>query len=428
MSAVVFCSNHRALQKKKAIFLIAADCSCRLLLGELRQLTMMRDRRKELIRQWLKEPIGSEDEKFTEKDSVVSQHHHHHAKPEYTFTCHRQAKREENCVERTGLAKAAHEVESLQNGRRWCDRIRINNNSIHDHDNERSKYRKMLVQFLESQNRVFCFPPHLNSFQRMLVHVEAGKLGLEHRSCGQGWERFVVVTKPGTPKEAGKSENAESGGNEEVIMSEEKSIISRNLPSLASKLAQVIGRSPSTGQIDTPEGNVKLKEGNGIKKGDECEDNSRKDHNHVLEKPEAKPEERVAATVPSAALPDDPHEIQRLRAEFEKRALIFPEEDEFVSTSSTDSSPSQSTLYDANAADKKPDSVEPTHSLTSVQCTLTLSLPGGAVVDELKLQKITDDLAWFENLVSIKAVGKVVKIPEGLVSLASTKFVVNSNC
>ena len=50
------------------------------------------------------------------------------------------------------------------------------------------------------------------------------------------------------------------------------------------------------------------------------------------------------------------------------------------------------------------------------------------MVDELKLQKITDDLAWFENLVSIKAAGKVVKIPEGLVSFASTKFVVNSNC
>ena len=59
----------------------------------------------------------------------------------------------------------------------------------------------MLQQFLGSQNRVFRFRPHLNSFQRKLVHVEDVKLGLEHRSCGQGWERFMVATKAGRTRE-----------------------------------------------------------------------------------------------------------------------------------------------------------------------------------------------------------------------------------
>ena len=334
-------------------------------------------------------------------------------------------------MEGTGRVKPAHDVEFRQNRRSWCERSGINNNPLldHDPDHERSKYRKMLVQFLESQNRVFCFPPQLNSFQRMLVHVEAGKLGLEHRSCGQGWERFMVVTKPGTPKEVDKNENEEVGGKEEV-MSEKEGNISRNLPSLARKLSQVIGRYPSKGQNDNLETELKLKEDNGNKRGDSCVDISQNDQNHPCERPEAKLRERIAATVPSAALPDDPNETQCLRAEFEKRALIFPEEDELVSTSSTDSSQSQPTLFDANAADKKPDSVEHTHPLISDQCTLTLSLPRGAVVDKFQLQKITDDLAWFENLVSTKAVGKVEnsRIPCGTCFICITKFLFNLIC
>ena len=76
-------------------------------------------------------------------------------------------------------------------------------NSNHlDHPNHGgAKYRAMLQQFLGSPNRIFYFPPHLNFFQSKLVHVEAEKLGLEHRSCGQGWERFMVVTKAGRTRE-----------------------------------------------------------------------------------------------------------------------------------------------------------------------------------------------------------------------------------
>ena len=79
-------------------------------------------------------------------------------------------------------------------GRSCIGNTMLPKNSNHP-NHEGAKYRAMLQQFLGSQNRVFCFPPHLNFFQGKLVHVEDEKLGLEHRSCGQGWERFMVVTK-----------------------------------------------------------------------------------------------------------------------------------------------------------------------------------------------------------------------------------------
>ena len=103
------------------------------------------------------------------------------------------------------------------------------------------------------------------------------------------------------------------------------------------------------------------------------------------------------------------NEIQRLRAEFEKTALIFPEDDkdltpegELALTSSVDSSGKHPTVKDADVADdRKP--------VASIQpCTLTMPLPGGLPVDESLLQKVMDDLAWFENLVSTEVVGQVV--------------------
>ena len=39
------------------------------------------------------------------------------------------------------------------------------------------------------------------------------------------------------------------------------------------------------------------------------------------------PETRLDATIPCSTLPDDPVEVQRLRAEFEQKALIFPEDE-----------------------------------------------------------------------------------------------------
>ena len=85
-------------------------------------------------------------------------------------------------------------------GRSCIGNTMLPKNSNHP-NHEGAKYRAMLQQFLGSQNRVFCFPPHLNFFQGKLVHVEDEKLGLEHRSCGQGWERFMVVTKAGRTRE-----------------------------------------------------------------------------------------------------------------------------------------------------------------------------------------------------------------------------------
>ena len=379
---------------------------------------MMRDRRKELIRQWLKEPTGTEQD-FKEGVSLAPQHHHHSAKPQNTFSCPIQEEREGlNCEEDSGKTKLEDDGESNQHGRRWYEPCRVNKSSLHDHGHERSKYKKMLGQFLESQNRVFCFPPQLNSFQRMLVHVEAGKLGLEHRSCGQGWERFMVVTKPGNWKDLGKSEHLKSGGNEccddEEPMSNKASDISNNLPSLASKLSQVMGRCPQTVQNENLESEVKLKEGTGNRKGDDCEDNSRRDQNQPHERRDAKPKERIEATVASLGLPDDPNQIQRLRAEFEKTALTFPEDDkdltsegELILSSSADSSGKQPTLKDADVADvRKPDLVQ---VVPTQPCTLTMPLPGGSPADESLLQKVMDDLAWFGNLVSIKAVGQVVE-------------------
>ena len=371
----------------------------------------MRDRRKELIRQWLKEPTGSEQE-FNERVGLAPHHNDHSAKPHFTSSCPIQEERERlNCVEESGKTNLEQDVESNQHGRKWCEPSRVSKSPLRDHDHERGKYKKMLIQFLESQNRVFCFPPQLNSFQRMLVHVEAGKLGLEHRSCGQGWERFMVVTKPGNWKEAGKSEHFKSGENvccdAEEPMSNKTSDTSNNLPSLASKLSQVMGRCPQTVKNENLESEVK--EGVGNKKVDDCKENSQRDQNQPNERKDAKPKERIEANVPSPALPDDPNEIQRLRAEFEKTALIFPEDDkdltpegELALTSSVDSSGKHPTVKDADVADdRKP--------VASIQpCTLTMPLPGGLPVDESLLQKVMDDLAWFENLVSTEVVGQVV--------------------
>jgi len=376
--------------------------------------SLMRDRKKELIRQWLKEPTGSEQE-FCERVDLAPHHGDRCSKPPHTFSCSIQERERLNCVENSRKTKHDLDMESHQHVRRWYEPSRVNKSPLHGYDHERSKYKKMLVQFLESQNQVFCFPSQLNSFQRMLVHVEAGKLGLEHRSCGQGWERFIVVTKPGNWKETGKSENFKSGENEccdvEELMSNMSIETSNNLPSLASKLFQVVGRCPQTVQNENLESEVKLNEGTGNnKEGDYCKDNSQKDQNQSNERRDATQNERIEATVPSSALPDDPNEIERLRAEFEKTALIIPEDvqdftsdGEAVLISLVRSSGKQPPLKDTDVADDR-------RPVAATQpCTLTMPLPGCSPVDESLLQKVTDDLAWFENLVSIKAVGQVVE-------------------
>merc|ERR1712013_643244 len=175
----------------------------------------------------------------------------------------------------------------------------------------------MLQQFLGSQNLVFCFPPHLNSFQRRLVHVEAEKLGLHHHSCGQGWERFMVVTKPGRPTEPACDNEVlnEVCNEKKKAISGEKCERPKNLPSLASKLFQETGRTIVQRDASNSEERSKSKQLDGD------------DRRQLLEAKDASaPEKKLNETIPCSTLPDDPLEVQRLRAEFEQKALIFPED------------------------------------------------------------------------------------------------------
>ena len=68
------------------------------------------------------------------------------------------------------------------------------------------------------------------------------------------------------------------------------------------------------------------------------------------------PEKKLQATIPCSTLPDDPVEVQRLRAEFEQKALIFPEDEndlngEEVDISTLSSDHSQSRHYLENVSD-----------------------------------------------------------------------------
>ncbi|NXG59682.1 SMBP2 protein, partial [Hemiprocne comata] len=57
------------------------------------------------------------------------------------------------------------------------------------------RFKAMLEAFLESSETQLDFPPSLSSHARMLVHVAAEELGLQHLSTGEGPERFVSVRK-----------------------------------------------------------------------------------------------------------------------------------------------------------------------------------------------------------------------------------------
>ena len=117
-------SSQSTTQKNQALF-GKSSSSCRLLIRESGD-QMIRDRRKELIRQWLKEPTGSEHE-LIRKGNVEPHHHNHHpAKPEYAFNCPRQEKREGlACVKDSGKIKVEHVNHN--------EPSRISKNPLHDH-------------------------------------------------------------------------------------------------------------------------------------------------------------------------------------------------------------------------------------------------------------------------------------------------------
>ncbi|TRZ21294.1 hypothetical protein HGM15179_005820 [Zosterops borbonicus] len=57
------------------------------------------------------------------------------------------------------------------------------------------RFRAMLVAFLVSSEAQLDFPASLNSHERMLVHVLAEELGLQHLSSGEGRDRYISVRK-----------------------------------------------------------------------------------------------------------------------------------------------------------------------------------------------------------------------------------------
>ncbi|NXG76817.1 SMBP2 protein, partial [Baryphthengus martii] len=57
------------------------------------------------------------------------------------------------------------------------------------------RFKAMLVAFLESSEVQLDFPPTLNSHDRLLVHLAAAELGLQHASSGDGRQRYVSVRK-----------------------------------------------------------------------------------------------------------------------------------------------------------------------------------------------------------------------------------------
>merc|ERR1719285_456424 len=274
-------------------------------------------------------------------------------KPENASDCYKQNKWGSCGSSGLDRRRICHDVKFPLSRRSWSGNqvLHRNSNHLHDHDLEGAKYRAMLQQFLGSQNLVFCFPPHLNSFQRRLVHVEAEKLGLHHRSCGQGWERFMVVTKPGRSTEpACDNEVMNEICNEEKVISGKERERPQNLPSLASKLFQVTGRTIDQRQ---PSNSKARSESKQIVN----EDGRRQS----FETKEASaPETKLHATIPCSTLPDDPVEVQRLRAEFEQKALIFPEyekdltgEEEDASTLPSDHSSSRHDLENVSGTTKK---------------------------------------------------------------------------
>ena len=379
----------------------------------------MRDRRKELIKQWLQEPTGNEGEPAV-VGNLVSNRMEDQLEPGNPSECYKQS--ELGSCGSSGLdrRKICHDVKFSLNRRNWRGNQVLHRNSYHllDHDLEGAKYRAMLQQFLGSQNRVFCFPPQLNSFQRRLVHVEAEKLGLHHRSCGQGWERFMVVTKPGRSTEPTCDNDVMNEiCNEKKEISGKKSERPQSLPSLASKLCQVTGRTIVQPDPSNSEERYESKQ---------LVDED--DRRQLFEAKEASgPEMKLQATIPCSTLPDDPVEVQRLRAEFEQKAFIFPEDEKNLtgeevdaSTLLTDHSSSRHDLENVGGKTEKqgsgevecvgkdkPELVEEAKTSSTDHYTLRIPLQSGSGGSELLLQNVSDDLAWFDHLVSVNPLGQV---------------------
>ena len=137
----------------------------------------MRDRRKELIKQWLQEPTGNEEEPAV-AGNPISNLLEDQMKPGNASDCYMQS--EWGSCGSSGLdrRKICHDVKFSMNRRSWRGDQVLERNSYHlqDPDLEGAKYRAMLQQFLGSKNLVFCFPPRVNSSKGSLSMLKLRNL------------------------------------------------------------------------------------------------------------------------------------------------------------------------------------------------------------------------------------------------------------
>lgn len=67
-----------------------------------------------------------------------------------------------------------------------------------DGDEKKKAYEDIIEAFMKSVSETYEFPPDLNVFERSLVHDVCEKLGLIHKSEGDGKKRCIIVRKPTT--------------------------------------------------------------------------------------------------------------------------------------------------------------------------------------------------------------------------------------
>ena len=139
----------------------------------------MGDRRKELIKQWLQELTGNEEEPAVARNPA-SNRFEDQLKPGNALDCYKQSVWGTSGTYTSGLErrKICYDVKFPLNRRRKSGNQVLHRNvyHLHDHDHEGAKYRAMLQQFLRSQNLVFCFPPRVNSSKGRLSMLKLRNL------------------------------------------------------------------------------------------------------------------------------------------------------------------------------------------------------------------------------------------------------------
>ena len=136
----------------------------------------MQYRRKKLIKQWLQEPTGNEEEPVP--GNLTSNPLEDQLKPGNASDCYKQSKWGSCGSSGLDRRRICQDVKFPLNRRSWSGNQVLHRNiyHLHDHDHEGAKYRAMLQQFLRSQNLVFCFPPRVNSSKGSLSMLKLRNL------------------------------------------------------------------------------------------------------------------------------------------------------------------------------------------------------------------------------------------------------------